>query len=421
MNNPLHLIRSINLHENIHTKLILLFLFLLGSHWLDYSLLLFVFASFFLIQGREIRSKEFLLLLFFILSVYITWIIIDKRLLHDLDTAIRLFPQGAMILVAYLLGSSINITPGKQSLSSEKTIFYILFIFFIAYTISIIYSYFMIPQDKHLTPDGIFVCFMNEYKRLNVHEGRLISTIMAYYLTFMAVVLPLILLYFKAFRQRNFYYTELLLLTLFALFAIYISNETGRRTVLLLLVMTFVYLALYRLTQYIKGLNIKTFLLTLTIFIAAGVAGYYMIADTEVANRIMTQGFHDRRFNFWVPGLQAMIDYPVGGGHGVLVAHDRKLAHNTWIDIGKDFGVIPFITIVLFFLMHIPYLIRILSSHNISIFIKHQFLIIFIGIIAILMVEPVFTSDKTFFAYTVFFLGYLKQLYTQTKQVSLSP
>lgn len=414
MHNPLHFIRSINLPDNLHTLLILIFLFLLGSHWLNYSLLLFVLASFFLINWKEVRSKEFILLAFFILSVYITWIFLDNRLLHDCDTAMRLFPQGAMILVAYLLGTSIRIIPGEQDLSAEKAVFYILFIFFIAYTISIMYSYFMIPQDKHLTPDGIFVCFQNEYKRLNVHEGRLISTIMAYYLTFMAVVLPLILLYFKAFRQRNFYYLELLFLTLFALFAIYLSNETGRRTVLLLLVMTFVYLALYKLINYIKQLNIKTFLLTLIILLAIGSIGYYIIADTKVATRIMSQGLQDRRFSFWIPGLQAMLDYPFGGGHDVLVAHDRKLTHNTWIDIGKDFGVIPFTAFILFFLKHISYLVRMLLSYNITVFLKHQLLIIFIGLVAILMVEPVFTSDKTFFAYVVFFLGYLKQLYTQT-------
>ena len=412
MKNPLHFIHSLS--DNIHTLFVLVFLFLLGSHWLDYSLPIFIMASFFLINWKEVYSKEFALLTFFILSVYVTWIYLDNNLLYNFDLAIRIFPPGVMVLIAYLLGASIRITPEKQDLGAEKTVFYILFMFFIAYTISIMYSYFSIPQDQHLTPDGLYVCFQNEYKRQNVHGGRLISTIIAYYLTFMAVVLPLVLLYYRAFRERKFYTFELLFLILLALFAIYLSNAMGRRTVLLLLVVTFAYLAVFILTTHLKKLNIKTFLLGLIIFTAIASIGYYLAADTEAAKRIMSRGLHDRRFGFWLPGLQVMLDYPFGGGNGIFLAHDTKLAHNTWIDIGKDFGVIPFTAIVLFFLIHIPYLIRMLLSQNITIFLKHQFLIIFFALLAILMIEPVFTSDKTFFAYVIFFLGYIKQMYTQT-------
>jgi len=238
-----------------------------------------------------------------------------------------------MVLVMYLLGSSIHpYSSIKSSLLSEKRVFYLLFVFFIAYTLSIAYSYFFIPQDAHLYPDkvvpnGMHVWFQNEYKRLHVHEGRLISTIIAYYLTFTAILFPFLFFKFKTFRERKFYYVEWLFLVLLSLFALYISNIMGRRTVLFLFVLIFLYFASLIIVKY-------------------------MI--------------------YWIPGLKAMLAYPFGGAHEISVAQGMKLAHNTWIDIGKDYGIIPFVTFVLFCIMHVPYILKVLFSHSVSHFIKHQ-------------------------------------------------
>ena len=396
---------------------LLIYLFLLGSHCCDYSLYLFAVAALFFIQKQQIRSKEVAVLSLFILSVYITWIFLDKRLFYDLNTAIRLFSQGALIWVMYPLGASIAPLLSKEKLSAERVIFYVLFIFFIAYTLSIAYSYMTIPQDQHLFPDkvvpnGMHVWFENEYSRLHVLEGRLISTIIAYYLTFMAVLFPLLVFCFQAFRERKFSYFEMIVLLCLSLFAIYISNEMGRRTVLLLLGISFVYIVTEKLAVYQQYFSKKIFLLAIVAMMIVISVGYYFLMDTPVMQRMMQKGLSDSRFGFWIPGLEAMWHYPFGGGHGVLVGHHMKLAHNTWIDIGKDFGIVPFFTFLIFSLMHIPYLIRIVLSRHISHFLKHQMIIIAVSLFAIMMVEPVFTSDKTFFAYGIFFLGFVKHLST---------
>lgn len=396
---------------------LLIYLFLLGSHCCDYSLYLFASATLFFIQKQQIRSKEVAVLSLFILSLYITWIFMDKQLFYDVNTAIRLFSQGALIWVMYPLGASIAPLLSKEKLSAERVIFYILFIFFIAYTLSIAYSYMTIPQDQHLFPDkvvpnGMHVWFENEYSRLHVLDGRLISTIIAYYLTFMAVLFPLLVFCFQAFRERKFSYFEMIVLLCLSLFAIYISNEMGRRTVLLLLGISFVYIVTAKLTLYQKHSNRKIFLLALVAAMIVAGAGYYLFMDTPAMQRMMQKGLSDSRFGFWLPALEAMWHYPFGGGHGVFVGHHMKLAHNTWIDIGKDFGIIPFVLFLIFSLMHIPYLMRIAFSRHISHFLKHQIMIIAVSLFAIMMIEPVFTSDKTFFAYGVFFLGFVKHLST---------
>jgi hypothetical protein len=281
----------------------------------------------------------------------------------------------------------------------------------------------MIPQDIHLYPDpvvpnGMHVWFLNEYSRLHVLDGRLISTIIAYYLTFTALLLPLLALDFREWRQRDFTLIEIVLLAGLSVFAIYISDAMGRRTVLLMLIVAFGYLVFYQLAVHLRQMKIKTLVVLLIFFIAVGGIGYCLIVDTEVFHRILDKGLHDRRFGFWLPGLKAMWTYPFGGGHGVFVAHNMKLAHNTWIDIGKDFGVIPFFAFVVFSFIHARYLLGILLYSKVSIFMKHLLLLMSLSFFVIMMVEPVFTSDKTFFAYMVFFSALLKQYADKTYNFS---
>ena len=285
--------------------------------------------------------------------------------------------------------------------------------FFIAYVLLLLYSYIVLPLDNPLTREGMYVCFQNEYKRLNVNDGNLISTIIAYYLTFTVIILPFILFYFKEFRERKFSYFELLFLLGIASFALYLSTEMGRRTVLLLLLLTFLYLGVSVIANKFKARNYYYILFVVIILILFAAIAYYLFADTMAGKRLISSAImQDRRFQFWLPGLQAMIDYPFGGGNSVYVAQDMKLAHNTWIDIGKDFGIIPFVAAIVFFLVHLFHLIRIMLNKTLDSFIKHIFVIFFMCFFAILMIEPVFTSDKTFFFYIIFYLGLLKNYAT---------
>ena len=187
-----------------HLFLVTLFLTILGSHLFDDKIYLFTIASIFLIDWKNFFYKETLLVGIFILSVYIIWFFLDHDVLFKTDVAVKIISQLLLLFFAYLLGSSIELNLEHNSSQYIKYIFYLLFSFFIAYSLMIIYSYFTIKQDSPLTWQGLFVNFPNEYKRLHVNGGRLISTIIAYYLTISSFIFSYLIIFFNLSKKREF-------------------------------------------------------------------------------------------------------------------------------------------------------------------------------------------------------------------------
>ena len=417
------------------SALVFLFLVLLGSHMLDNVLYLFVVASLVLIEWQYVRSKEFIILFLFILSVYVTWIFLDKQILYNFEYTLKLFSQGGLILVMYLLGRSISV----DTTNEERKLFYFLYLFIIVYIVALVYSfiepylfkewggvilplgedifaYFPHEAESLVKKMGMLVCFPNEYKRLNVNGGFLISTIIAYYLSLMAILLPHIIFNLKEYRANKFSSIEIVFLLSLSVFAIYLASEMGRRTVFVLLVFSLASIIIMNMIDFAKKLNIKEFLFALALIVVFLWIGYGFLSDTVIGKKMALVGLHDKRFSWWSGGIKAMLDYPFGGGHGVFLARNMKMAHNTWIDIGKDFGVIPFFIFVVLTLYSFYILVHTILAKKISPFFKHLIFLIAISFYAIMMIEPVFTSDKTFFAYIVFFFGLLNKIYFDTRK-----
>jgi hypothetical protein len=388
------------------------FLILLGLHLFDYTPFAFVAASLFLIDWREVWTKETGIVILFLLSVYVTWFFLDHHIIENQWC----IGHGILLFSGYALGLSINVPYLKDTPYEEKIIFYLLFGFFFAYMVSLLYSYITLPSASALNREGMYVFFQNEYKRLHINDGNLISTIIAYYLSFSVVLLPLVLFHFKMLLSKKFHIVELFLFILNALFALYLANAMQRRIVVLLLIVVFCYFAVLLLLNHLRSMSLRKLFSTLLIIVFSLSAGYYLMHDSEAVKRLVsTDLLHVRRFGFWLPGLQAMLDHPWGGGHGVFVGHNMRLAHNTWIDIGKDFGLIPFILSIILFGVHSVKLFQIISNRNVDRIYKDIFIIIFLCFFVIMMIEPVFTSDKTFIFYLMFYFGFLNRFH-QSKQ-----
>ena len=398
-----------------HLFLVTLYLTILGSHLFDDKIYLFVIASIFLIDWKNIFSKESLLVAIFILSIYIIWFFLDHDVLFKRDVAIKVISQLLLIFSAYLLGRSIKLDIENSSPLAIKYSFYLLFSFFIAYSFMILYSYFTIKQDSPLTWQGLFVNFPNEYKRLHVNGGRLISTIIAYYLTISSFIVAYLVIFFDKFKTaRVFSLVEFLLLIFISLFSLYIASLMGRRTTIVLFIAIF---ALLLLIRFIFLSTHKEKILIVLLLLATTLLIYYFFGDilkekfSYIYHRLTHQGLRAKRFTFWIPALKIMLEHPFGGGHSYFVSPGMKLAHNAWLDIGKDFGVIPFVLFILIAVLHLYYFAKIAIISSINNHIKFQILIILCGLITMLMIEPIFTSDKTFIAYLFFLFGFITQLY----------
>jgi len=434
--------------DNRYAIFLFSFLLLLGSHFLDYHLYIFIILALFLVKWSSLnQSKNIILVAFFVLSMYVTWTFLDKRLVSDFTLALEVFSHGIFIFLMYLLGLSIKIKHSGSTLVSDRNIFYALFLFVISYSFFVLWSYITITQDTSLSGVGMYVCFPNPYQRAHVNGGRLISTILTYYLTLMTFILPFILFYFTKLKRKGFYGIELLLLAALAIFILYITALMGRRTVFALFALVFVLLFLLQFVRVkidIKkmlfySLVVIAFLYSIYAFILepknpAKFEGFILTSDLmiplmgapepslleksmdfPIVKKLMAVGLHDKRFGWWSTAFDVILTYPYGGGNGVYIAPGIRLAHNTWIDIGKDFGIIPFVLFFIVTLLHLYYLVKIFFSNYVENLLKYQLLMIAIGVFAIMMIEPVFTSDKTFFAYIFFYFGVVCNVYLQLK------
>lgn len=397
-----------------YTMILIGFLFLIGSHLFDYYPWIFIMVAILIIDFKHVQQWETILLLGFIISVAITWYFLDNSIIFNT----RLLGQFTLIFIMYMVGLSVPVNQTKMTIPIGKSFFYFLFIFFIGYMFSVIYSYLFIVQDNPLSELGMYVCFQNEYKKALINGGKLISTILTYYLTFIAILLPFILVYFRNFRKYGFSIISLIFLSCISIFSIYLTSEMGRRTTMVLIILILSYLFISKIIEQRKKINLKIIFLTLMVLLLISGVGYYFLEDTAVVNRLISTGFKDRRFGLWIKGIQVMFDYPFGGGYDIVLSNFSKLAHNTWIDIGKDLGVIPFILFLLLSLVFMYHLLCILFNKTINIFIKHTIVIISIILFTILMIEPVLNSDKTFFAYTMFLLGVVITVNNKNKTVA---
>ena len=428
-----------------HTLFVLFFLILLGSHLLDYHLYIFIIAAIFLIHWQYVSNYKITwLILFFILAIYISWFFLDDRILYNIAIFQQVILPGLLIFLMYLLGLSIQIKKENHTLLANKNIFYLLFIFMISYSLFIVWSYFMIPQDIPLTSKGMFVCFPNPYEQAHVNDGRLISTILAYYLTPVTFMLPFILFYFKKFKSQGFYIFELFLLLCLSLFLLYISAMMGRRTVIFLFIIIFLFLFLSSIFKYLNIKKTLLFIATLSIIVYSfsiylknkeeipqfetvisldnliipivnAPKPFLIYEKLPLLHRVITKGLDDHRFSWWGEAISVMFNHPFGGGNGIYIAPHMKLAHNTWIDIGKDLGILPFVLFIILTLIHSYYLIRIFFAKNIESLLKNQLVVVGLSIFAIMMIEPIFNSDKTFFAYIFFYLGIVTNIYMQSQ------
>lgn len=403
--------------DRIYIAAVLIFLVALGSHILDDRAYIFVLFSLLLVDWRNLQYKTILLPVAFLVSVLIAWIAIDHRVFTQFNFGMNVISRLILIGLMYLLGYSIVSYLYRTKKDDDIYLwFYVLSVFFITYTGMILISYFYLKQDNPLNTYGMHVIFPNEYKRLNVNNGRLISTIIAYYLAIMIALFTFVVIFIDKLKKKLFSIWELILFIGIGLSALYFSVEMGRRVTIVVLLLNLLLLIFVRAREKFNSVNKAAVLLGVFALILFYI---YTFGHPSESNYSISRLWHlnpldDQRFTWWATGIKAMLDFPLGGGHGVMVAHNTKLAHNTWIDIGKDFGVIPFSLFLLLTIQSIYFLIKIALFSKMDIFKKVLLIITPMSAFPILMIEPVFTSDKTFIAYLFFYMGIVSKVYNVT-------
>lgn len=189
----------------------------------------------------------------------------------------------------------------------------------------------------------------------------------------------------------------------------------GRRLTLYIVLLIFLFMGAKAVWQILKNRSLYWTLSLLVGLMLVFAIGYYFMSDTLIIKRILTAGLADKRYEWWLQGLRYMVEYPWGGAANIPSHGQNPYVHNTWIDIGKGYGIFAFLSLIIFYLLHFKYYYRILIDKKISGFMTSLILIISLVLFLNMLIEPIFKTEQSYFFYSIFFLGFVKaysDLYT---------
>jgi hypothetical protein len=184
----------------------------------------------------------------------------------------------------------------------------------------------------------------------------------------------------------------------------------GRKAILSILV-AFTLTTLFKLTSISKkdGRNFYVFLLLVISSILTTTFGSvieYIAANFDVFVRFKDEGLDSGRYQAWLDILQSMPTHLTGGRSFPI---SESFAHNIWLDVFYDGGIVPMILLFIFHCLHIHKIFKVLRSNlpqsiiilNICIMVP-----IFMGFQG----EPVLQASTIYFAMTCCFFGLIMRL-----------
>ena len=217
-----------------------------------------------------------------------------------------------------------------------------------------------------------------------------------YYISVFAVLFPAII-YFSKKKIRN---TVVILLSLFFVYA---SLATRTRTTLLVLALVFfvqgvlfVILEKEKVMKNVTPKKIGFFLGGVIVLITALV---FVLKDLEIVQAFIDnlgKGggiLNNIRFRVQRQALSQIFDYPFGGSQMVM---DLKLAHNVWLDLAHEAGVVPFFAFAGYTFWTLAELIRFVVKKEINVEVKLVIVGIYIAFFLYYTVESAIRATVHF-------------------------
>jgi hypothetical protein len=151
--------------------------------------------------------------------------------------------------------------------------------------------------------------------------------------------------------------------------------------------------------------------------IAAGLASAYVLSDLDalagtfgIVRRFTVYGTNSTgRADAWLSVLTGIWSHPWGGRE--IDLSGLNYAHNLWLDVANDVGLIPAVLLVMFHAAHVGLLIR-LTNGGLSTPLLLVLTATSAAFLAIAVGEPVLNASVPFFAATCFIFGAITSVAT---------
>lgn len=230
--------------------------------------------------------------------------------------------------------------------------------------------------------------------------------------SFLSLGLALLPVLFLSVRKKEISKFHKLLMLLIFSFSVYATIQISSRTGILI-----VFSSLLISFLFTEGLNknkIKRILIA-GVILTLGLIAFSRnvlnlrsyVESTFIYQRLISTNLqNDSRVSTWWVSFKGLFENPLGGRETNL---HLNYAHNLWLDVGYDAGIIPFLILVVFTIFALVVLMKFIK-YNHPIFVKMIVLSMMTAFMVIFMFEPVLQGLGAYFTIFCYLLGTIHKM-----------
>lgn len=362
-----------------------------------------------------ISSKAFfeniniiLLIIFCPLIIYIAWkkdkILVSKNLILIIGFAVSYYIISmfyeidvSKISIACVLSYYIGMMLIEISKNKEKSV--------ITYTYSIAIGFFIHAMANYIINIGT-----QDRNTIDIWTGVGRSA------TLQATMLTMIMgsSFYSLVALKNKLHK--LIITIFIILSLSYNLILGTRTLIIVSVVSFIvscitFIILNRRNIFLVLKNGKTLLIVIIVIFLVFISNFMgireKIENTKLLRRInkpySTEEADENRVQTLFLAFNSILEHPMGGNNERI--GELKYAHNMWLDVGKQAGIIPFVLLSVFTIISLWNVIKIFKNEKFS----NEFKVFLAGIYSAVLlnmaVEPIMQGEPLFFIMFCMIIG----------------
>lgn len=227
-------------------------------------------------------------------------------------------------------------------------------------------------------------------------------------------LLPLLFLSDKSINNKKFKIINIILFSI----SVYTTVQLANRTGLMITIVSTIAVILF--TKKNVKFSIKLIMATILLFFFKllysqnfmGVKNwwessliYYRLENGALAN-------DNPRILAWKTAFNGLFEYPMGGRQSYIRV---GYAHNLWLDVARDTGIIPYLLIISFTIAVIITLVKFMRTDHPA-YLKGLIVTSSISFFITFSIEPVIEGILDYFTFFCFFIGVIQRLNVDYKK-----
>ncbi len=372
------------LAETQPVNIMIITLFMLGLQITALSMFTFGVAVVLLVDYKKILSRTSILLFFFLIYF------LGETYHNNIITFPEFIKYFIYYFLSYQLGAA-SIIFNTDNKISNKQLFCLLYGFFVGFVVYLIINVSFVDQSD-ISSNLVRICTPS--------FGIMRRTATTYYLSPLIVLIPVSIYYYaNIFRHVRKYFFEFVVLATITSASLYLTIIMDRvEPLAMLLLVSIIFVISFILNR--KWSNVVVSRVYKMAIILVSVGGiYWLIFNTDIITKIVDGVTNSIRFNLWCAGIDSLIKYPLGGCNNCLIREYGQTsiyAHNMWLDVGRNGGIISILLLLFFQIAHIKYVWKIINYPEISEFLKSSLLILIFTLMMNYFVDPIFEEAPIF-------------------------